>query len=213
MQILDGRTSFYQWDINQKITSTEFRVGDEVHFHNIRQSEALVVMAYELNGKVVADVPNILLQTSYPIHVYKYLVDGASGQTVYEHTFNVTQRAKPNDYVYTETEILTITAAVNQAIDEAKANGDFKGEKGDKGDKGDKGERGEQGIQGIQGVKGADGTNGEDGYTPKKGVDYYTEAEKQSLVTEIETTVLGDIDTALDNIIAIQNTLIGGDSE
>lgn len=39
--------------------------------------------------------------------------------------------------------------------------------------------RGEQGIQGIQGEK------GNDGYTPVKGVDYYTEAEKDELVNEI----------------------------
>ena len=106
MKILDGRTSFYQWDINQKITSSEFNIGDEIHFHNMRQNTALVVIAYELDGKVVADVPNVLLQTSYPIRVYKYLVQGTSGQTAYEHTFNVIQRAKPDDYVYTETEIL-----------------------------------------------------------------------------------------------------------
>ena len=42
--------------------------------------------------------------------------------------------------------------------------------KGEKGEQGLKGERGEQGIQGIQGLK---GDRGEDGYTPKKGVDYF----------------------------------------
>ena len=36
-----------------------------------------------------------------------------------------------------------------------------------------------QGIQGEQGVK------GEDGYTPVKGVDYYTAAEKQELINEV----------------------------
>lgn len=57
------------------------------------------------------------------------------------------------------------------------------GEKGDKGDtgaqgpqglKGDKGDPGEQGIQGIQGIQGLKGDKGEDGYTPQKGVDYFT---------------------------------------
>jgi hypothetical protein len=70
----------------------------------------------------------------------------------------------------------------------------LKGEKGDRGDKGDKGER------------------GEDGYTPVKGKDYYTEAEKQSLIDDIEHQVVGDIETDLDSIIAIQAELIGGDS-
>lgn len=41
-----------------------------------------------------------------------------------------------------------------------------------------------------------------------------TDADKQriaEIVTQEE--IIGDIDTALDNIIAIQNALIGGDSE
>lgn len=59
----------------------------------------------------------------------------------------------------------------------------LKGEKGDtgaqgpqgvKGDKGDKGDTGEQGIQGVQGLKGDKGDNG---YTPQKGVDYFTEED------------------------------------
>lgn len=77
----------------------------------------------------------------------------------------------------------------------------LKGEKGDTGAKGDRGEKGETGGQGIQGVQGVPG------YTPIKGVDYYTEAERGAFKTE----VLGDIDTALDGILAIQTELIGGD--
>lgn len=54
----------------------------------------------------------------------------------------------------------------------------LKGDKGDKGNKGDKGDKGEQGIQGIQGVK---GDKGNDGYTPIKGVDYFTDEDIKSL--------------------------------
>ena len=49
------------------------------------------------------------------------------------------------------------------------------GIKGEKGDKGDKGDKGNQGAQGIQGVA------GKDGYTPIKGVDYFTAADIASL--------------------------------
>ena len=60
------------------------------------------------------------------------------------------------------------------------------GKKGDKGDtgaqgpqglKGDKGDPGEQGIQGIQGIQGEKGDKGKDGYTPQKGVDYFTDED------------------------------------
>ncbi len=44
---------------------------------------------------------------------------------------------------------------------------------------------------------------------PTKGVDYYTDAEKAELIDEIEEEIIGDIDTTLDNIIAIQKVLIG----
>lgn len=48
--------------------------------------------------------------------------------------------------------------------------------------KGDKGEKGEQGVQGVQGIQGVQGEKGADGYTPVKGTDYYTEADKQEMV-------------------------------
>ena len=51
--------------------------------------------------------------------------------------------------------------------------------KGPKGDTGEQGIQGPQGIQGIQGPKGDPGTNGT---TPVKGVDYYTDADKQEMV-------------------------------
>ena len=61
----------------------------------------------------------------------------------------------------------------------------IKGAKGAKGDKGDRGERGLQGIQGMQGAQGPQGEKGQDGYTPIKGVDYFTEADKQELVNSV----------------------------
>lgn len=81
-----------------------------------------------------------------------------------------------------------------------------KGEKGDKGDKGEQGiqgERGEQGIQGIQGIQGERGLQGEqgiqgiqgvagqDGYTPQRGVDYWTTSDIQSIQSYCDSLVLG----------------------
>lgn len=54
--------------------------------------------------------------------------------------------------------------------------------------------------------------NGKKGDTPVNGVDYNTPEEKAELVDEIEKACLGDIDTALDSIITIQESLIGGES-
>lgn len=71
------------------------------------------------------------------------------------------------------------------------------GEKGDKGDKGDPGipgEKGDPGADGAPGAKGekgdpgADGIPGEkgaDGYTPVKGVDYWTEEDQAEMVQQV----------------------------
>ena len=95
-KILDGRKSFYQWDINRKIIINDESIK-EVHFCN-RQSECSLVV--EVNDGV-ANVPNIMLQTNHCINVYAY--DGEA--TRHSKTFLVKARSKPEDYVYTETEI------------------------------------------------------------------------------------------------------------
>lgn len=65
---------------------------------------------------------------------------------------------------------------------------ELRGEQGPIGPQGIQGEKGETGEKGPQGPAGKDGTNGTngkdgvDGKTPVKGVDYYTEADKQEIV-------------------------------
>ena len=56
---------------------------------------------------------------------------------------------------------------------------------------------------------------GDPGYTPVRGVDYWTEDDKNEIKRELEETTLGDIESALDTIIAIQEELInnGGGGE
>lgn len=79
------------------------------------------------------------------------------------------------------------------------------GVQGPKGDKGDTGERGPEGIQGPigetgpagpkgdkgdQGPIGPEGPKGADGYTPVKGIDYFTEADKTELVADVEDIMI-----------------------
>ena len=55
---------------------------------------------------------------------------------------------------------------------------------------------------------------GDPGHTPSKGVDYWTEEDIEEIKSGLNETVLGDIESALDSIIAIQEELInnGGGS-
>lgn len=59
------------------------------------------------------------------------------------------------------------------------------GPQGDQGIQGPKGDQGEQGIQGERGEKGEtgpEGPAGANGYTPIKGTDYFTTADKNEIV-------------------------------
>ncbi len=132
MKIYGSRDSFYQWDVNQRITSTKIKEGDEVHFANDRSGEAFVVKAYKHNHVVVADVPNILLQQTNKILVYRYVTDGASEHTVNEKVFDVLARPKPSDYIYTETEILSYET-LDERITKLEKNGGSGGGSGGSG--------------------------------------------------------------------------------
>lgn len=48
-----------------------------------------------------------------------------------------------------------------------------------------RGPQGLQGIQGPQGLQGDKGEKGDDGYTPVKGTDYFTEADKQEFIEAV----------------------------
>ena len=101
-KILDGRQAFYQWDIDQRVV-VEDRSVTQVHYCNRTDDCALICECYELDGKWVADVPNILLQDNWRIRVYAF--DGCA--TKHEQRFDVIARSKPDTYVYTETEVLS----------------------------------------------------------------------------------------------------------
>lgn len=102
-KIADGRMSFFQWDKDRKIILDK-KLADckEVHFTNELLNNAFVVLVKEENGVRYCDVPNILLQNPCNITVYAYI-----DATITYEIFTVVERPKPDDYVYTDTEVLT----------------------------------------------------------------------------------------------------------
>lgn len=114
-KILDGREQFYQWDIDRKlIVEPE---TDEVHYSNISNDKGLVCKTYKENGVTLADVPNILLQKDLRLYVYAY----DKNYTKYSKQFDVVSRAKPESYIYTETETLNYNILLNK-IEEVDQN-------------------------------------------------------------------------------------------
>ena len=104
-KIKNGRSEFFQWDLNQQLIVEDDSVN-EVHFSNKTDDYSLVCEVYESDGMRLVNVPNILLQTGISIRVYGYYND----YTKVEEVFKVHRRAKPEDYIYTETEVKSYEA-------------------------------------------------------------------------------------------------------
>ena len=213
LRLSNDDRQFYQWDTERKLIVND-NTCDKVYFSNDGMEMALTCNIYEVDGVRMVNVPNIILQDAKPLKVHLSMVDNDGRLTTYYEAFHVAPRKKPNGYVYTETEVLNyaylderlkelegeglanavadyleknhpqagateeesaqiqqnkadietlsrekldaseLPEAVNDALTQAKASGEFKGEPGN------------------------------DGKTPVKGVDYFTEADKQEIAEQ-----------------------------
>lgn len=97
----------YQWDTDRKvrIVPREGMTVNEVHFSHPCDANALPVEPYTEDGEIRADIPNILLQKSKDIVAYVVMHTDNGERTVCSKRLPVMARAKPSDYVYTETEV------------------------------------------------------------------------------------------------------------
>lgn len=94
-KIYSGATEFKQWDLDQLVVNDCMKEGDEVVF--CAHGKAYETTAFVQDGKVVADVPNFLLQESGEIRV-----DLGWGLDVHldcRTYLAVTAQAKPKNYV------------------------------------------------------------------------------------------------------------------
>ena len=62
----------YQWELGRKVQLFPLpnMTVDEVHFSNHGDPEALVVKPKDENGMIIAEIPNVLLQSGTPVIVY-----------------------------------------------------------------------------------------------------------------------------------------------
>lgn len=137
---LIGGAELWQWDTGRQIDCAGLQAGTKVQFA-YSDTQTLSTAVKTADGANVADVPNQLLLRSGALMVYAYVTeaDGVS-YTKYAARLNVQARPKPDDYVYTPTEVqswqtirdeigdlddLTTTAKNNlvAAINEAAASG------------------------------------------------------------------------------------------
>ena len=94
-----------QWDLNRKvmISGIPDETGFEVHFESKEDEHGAYVLPLVFKeGEMYAEIPNILLTYSGIIRIF--IFDG--DRVVYNWQCPVLGREKPDDYVYTETEVL-----------------------------------------------------------------------------------------------------------
>ena len=110
----------YQWDKNRQlqINSVDIDSKFEVHCAHSDDSNALVVEPKIEGDTLLTNIPNILLQRSGYLRVYVV----TEGDTIYDQTFYVMARQKPDDYVYTETEVFSYKA-LEERITELEKGG------------------------------------------------------------------------------------------
>ncbi len=117
-------TSLRQWESGRKIQvipGSNMEVT-RLDFANKGSTNALVVVPKTEDGLIVADIPNILLQSGQDIIVYAVNVDGSKTETINECVLTVKKRPKPDDYVYTETEALLYTHILKR-MEQLEENG------------------------------------------------------------------------------------------
>ena len=111
----------YQWDRNRqlRIDSVDIDSDFVIHCCHADDSTSLVVTPIIEGDVILVNIPNIVLQKSGFIRVYVVV----AGDTIYDRSFYVMARPRPNDYVYTETDVLNYTYLENSKLDKNQGAG------------------------------------------------------------------------------------------
>lgn len=102
LSICNNRSTFYQWDLDQRL---QVLCNDctAVHFNINDSQDCPVCEIIEEDGKRYVLVPNILLQSAGVLRAFLM----AGEKTLCAVAFRIIERPKPDGYVYTETEVQT----------------------------------------------------------------------------------------------------------
>ena len=118
----DGRSELWQWDTGRTLSVDAD--CSQVHFSNKVFGRSIDVDV--VDG--VAIIPDILLQTDKDLNVWAFVGTADNGYTKISKTFTVNRRNKPADYVFTQTDQMTLQTIQSQIGDlddlttEAKEN-------------------------------------------------------------------------------------------
>ena len=199
LQLKVDKQSIYRRDSNRVVADSKNYLTAHFEFsEEWTETKTAVFAGAEQAYTVILDETNSCLVPWEVIKPYGFSVSVFCGDLITANKVDV--RVDESGYTEGETPQPPSPTVYDQLIntalkaeelaqsvrDDADA-GNFNGEKGEKGDPGEKGEPGEQGIQGVPGERGEKGDPGEpgaDGYTPQRGIDYWTEEDKREIVSD-----------------------------
>ena len=187
----------WQWDRNCRLicVGMDDPLAWQVHMASPHDdTDAYVLLPYRTeDGEVCVDIPNVLLQKPGLVAVYAYHVATKEKHTHTCYTFSVNRREMPADYVYTETELWdwqAIEQAEKQRVEAEAAR--------------EEGMRlcieaaaaatAEADLAAEEARTAAE--NVKDGYTPQKGVDYFTEEDKAELGLTVDQSYSAESENA-----------------
>ena len=188
IQVIGSKLS--QWDVGRRVSVSN---SNATHIHFANQGDSKAVIMEIQNGEVL--IPDYLLQTGKQVMAYSVL----DGVTLEKEVFFVHKRERPENYIYEHDDRNYVYELIEEAenavknanetlesFKEAVESGEYHGTTPHIG-------ANENWFIGEEDT--GKTSRGEPGYTPKKGVDYFTPDEVNAIVEEAASKAsAGDID-------------------
>ena len=199
----DGRSELWQWDTGRKLTVDAD--CSQVHFSNKVFGRSIDVDVSD----GVAIIPDILLQTDKDLNAWAFVGTAENGYTKISKTLKVNRRSKPADYVFTPPDQTSLEEikekidylesiqdpdAIKEAVEDyleknpveapvQSVNGKTGSVKLTSEDVGaiSQDKLQEATNEALAQAKASGDFDGEDGYTPVKGIDYFTDEDKTEI--------------------------------
>lgn len=171
-QLENKQTQCWQWDVNQRIVVSEVEETERKSLYFLigheRSNGGLYKVKVEFEENVgYARIPDEVLQREGYVNAYLY--EELVGTTRKAWGFSVRKKQRPQDYVYTETDIRTLAFIEEQFKILEEHVREVEKMPGPQGPVGPQGPQGRQGIQGPRGPQGETGPQGEPGPRGEQG--------------------------------------------
>jgi hypothetical protein len=118
-QLENGRLYCWQWDTHQRIVVDEFKLDLQMPFFligNNKSKDGLFKVKIAVEGDThYVLIPDEVLQKDG--HADVYLYDETTGTTILAWRFTIKKKAKPMDYIYEETDKITLQEILDKVND------------------------------------------------------------------------------------------------